>query len=139
MSHRMIFVNLPITDQERTRRFYTDLGYTFNETFCDGNALCLEVGPNIYAMLLTREFFSTFHDKPVADPREVSGVLLAVDAPSREAVDEQVTRAIAAGATEVRTEDHGFMYGRSFDDPDGHTWEVTWMDPQAVQDGPPRS
>lgn len=139
MNHRMIFVNLPIADQERTRRFYAELGYTFNEKFCDGNALCLEVGPNIYAMLLTREFFETFHDKPVADATKVTGVLLAVDAPSREAVDQQVERAVAAGATEVRTEDHGFMYGRSFDDPDGHTWEITWMDPAAAQDGPPRS
>lgn len=139
MSHKMIFVNLPITDQQRTRKFYTDLGYTFNENFCDGNALCLEVGPNIYAMLLAREFFDGFHDKETADPRQTCGVLLAVDAPSREAVDEQVSRAVAAGAREGRTEDHGFMYGRSFDDPDGHTWEITWMDPQAAQDGPPQS
>lgn len=139
MRHNMLFVNLPIESQERSRRFYTELGYSFNESFCDGNALCLEIGPNIYAMLLTREFFGTFHDKTVADPRQSCGVLLAVDAPSREAVDEQVARAVEAGATEVRTEDHGFMYGRSFDDPDGHTWEITWMDPQAAQDGPPQS
>lgn len=135
----MIFVNLPITDQERTRRFYSELGYTFNDKFCDGNALCLEVGPNIYAMLLNREFYATFHNKTVADATQVSGVLLAVDAPSREDVDRQVERAVAAGAKEVRTEDHGFMYGRSFDDPDGHTWEITWMDPAAAQDGPPQS
>lgn len=139
MNHRMIFVNLPIADSERTRRFWTDLGYSFNDKFCDQNALCLEIGPNIYAMLLDRDFFGSFHDKPVADPRAACGVLLALDAPSRDEVDAQVARAVSAGATEVRTEDHGFMYGRSFDDPDGHTWEITWMDPQAAQDGPPAS
>lgn len=136
MRHQMIFVNLPVSDLDRTRRFYTDLGYGFNEKFCDGNALCLEVGPNIFAMLLRTDFYAGFHGKQTADATKVSGCLLAVDAPSREAVDEHVQKALSLGATEGRTEDHGFMYGRSFDDPDGHTWEAVWMEPQAAEVGP---
>ncbi len=136
--HDMIFVNLPVIDLDRTRRFYTELGYTFNEKFCDGKALCLEVGPNIYAMLLQRDFFGTFHHLPTGDPATTTQVLLAVSARSREEVDALVDRAIAGGAAAGRTEDHGFMYGRSWSDPDGIVWECIWMDPQAAQDGPPK-
>lgn len=130
--HQMIFVNLPVADLARTRDFYTQLGYGFDDSFCDGNALCLEVGPNIFAMLLQREFYAGFHTKQVVDATVASGCLLAVSAGSRVEVDSHVDRAIAAGGAEVRTEDLGYMYGRSFDDPDGNTWEVIWMDPRAV-------
>ncbi|XVX18912.1 VOC family protein [Actinomycetota bacterium] len=135
-THQMIFVNLPVADLDRSREFFTTLGYAFNERFCDGNALSLEIGPNIHAMLLRRDFYDTFHGKETADATAVSGCLLALDAPSRDGVDKLVDAAVAAGATEGRTQDHGFMYGRSYDDLDGHTWEVIWMDPQAAEVGP---
>ena len=124
--HQLIFVNLPVADLARSRAFFTELGYTFNEDFCDGSALCLELGPTLHAMLLQTDFFASFHDRPVA-PAGVVEALLCLSAPTRESVDLLVERAVAAGGTAVRTEDHGVMYGRSYADPDGHIWEIMWM------------
>lgn len=137
--HQMIFVNLPVADLGASRRFFTDLGYGFNEKFCDGNALCLVLGETAFAMLLRRDFFATFTSKAVADGHATAETLLALSADSRATVDAIVDRAVAAGGTEGKTEDHGFMYGRSYGDLDGHVWEIIWMDPQAAQDGPPAS
>ncbi|MBD2760506.1 glyoxalase [Yimella sp. cx-573] len=134
--HRMIFVNLPVADLDRSRAFFTGLGYSFNEKFCDGNALALGLGENIFAMLLQTDFYATFHDKQTIDAREGSECLLCVSADSREQVDSLVDSAVAAGGREGRTQDHGFMYGRSYDDLDGHTWEIMWMDQQAADMGP---
>ncbi|MGC5025177.1 VOC family protein [Tsukamurella sp. DT100] len=133
--HKMIFVNLPIADVQRSRDFFTAVGYTINEQFSDENAISVELGENIVAMLLKNDFFGTFHEATTAAPG-VKETLIALSAESREEVDEVVNRAVAAGGTEGRSEDHGFMYGRSFDDPDGHTWEIMWMDPAAAAGGP---
>ncbi|WP_132992964.1 VOC family protein [Gordonia zhaorongruii] len=135
--HQMIFVNLPVADLERSRTFFTSMGYTFDDRFCDGNALSLVLGESIIAMLLQRDFYQTFvPEKQVADAKTTSGALLALSADSRDEVDELKDKAVAAGATLGRTEDHGFMYGCSFDDLDGHTWEIMWMDQAAVEVGP---
>ncbi|CAM3216070.1 VOC family protein [Tsukamurella hominis] len=133
--HKMIFVNLPIADIQRSRDFFTAVGYTINEQFSDENAVAVELGENIAAMLLKTDFFGTFHESTTAAPG-VKETLIALSAESREEVDEIVGRAVAAGGTEGRSEDHGFMYGRSFDDPDGHGWEIMWMDPAAAAGGP---
>lgn len=133
--HQLIFVNLPVADLSRSRAFFTQLGYPFDENFCDGDALCLRLGPTLYAMLLRREFFDGFHDRTTAAPGDV-GTLLCLSAGSREEVDALVDRALLAGGADVRTEDHGVMYGRSYSDLDGHVWEAMWMDPDAVTGGP---
>lgn len=132
--HQMIFVNLPVADLARSRAFFTALGYRFNEQFCDPErALCLALGDNIYAMLLKPEFFATFTPNGVSTGGNEA--LLAVSADSREQVDRLADAAIAAGGTEVRREDQGFMYGRSYADPDGHVWELMWMDPTVAAAG----
>lgn len=133
--HKMIFVNLPIADIQRSRDFFTAVGYTINEQFSDENAVAVELGENIAAMLLKTDFFGTFHEATTAAPG-VKETLIALSAESREEVDEVVNRAVAAGGKEGRSEDHGFMYGRAFDDPDGHGWEIMWMDPAAAAGGP---
>jgi hypothetical protein len=128
--HKMIFVNLPVADLGASRRFFTELGYSFHEDFCDDKALCLVLGDRLHAMLLRRDFFQTFTPREVADAKSRSEVLIGLDAASRGAVDELVDRAVALGGSEVREpQEHGdFMYGRSFADPDGHIWEILWMD-----------
>ncbi len=134
--HQLIFVSLPVADLARSRAFFTQLGYPFNEDFCDGDALCLRLGPRIHAMLLRADFFAGFHDRPAAPAGSVE-TLLCLSAESRESVDALVDRAVLAGGADVRREDHGFMYGRSYSDLDGHVWEVMWTDPHAAGGGPP--
>ena len=134
MTNQMIFVNLPVADLERAKRFWTALGYGFNPQFTDENAACLVFSDTIFAMLLRNEFFTTFTGKQVADATKSTEVLLGLSADSREAVDSLVDKAVAAGARESRDAiDHGFMYQRSFEDPDGHDWEIIWMDPAQVR------
>ena len=134
--HTMIFVNLPVADIERSRKFFTDLGYTFNEKFCDGRALALVLGESKVAMLTQTDFFGSFHPVETADASKMKECVICLSADSRDAVDVLVDRAIAAGGTAGDTEDHGFMYGRSYDDPDGHSWQIFWMDPAAAAVGP---
>lgn len=128
-----IFVNLPVADLPRSVQFFEELGYAFDPRFTDENATCMIVGENIYAMLLLEKFFATLTDKPIADARLATEALVALQLESREAVDEMVRTARAAGAREFRpAQDHGFMYERSFEDLDGHVWEYFWMDAQAA-------
>ncbi|KUN01656.1 glyoxalase [Streptomyces yokosukanensis] len=134
MYQQMIFVNLPVNDLDASKRFFTDLGYTINPQFSDENAASVVISDTIVAMLLTKPFYATFTKKEIADATTTSEVLVCLSAESREKVDELVDRAIAAGGKPSgQTQDHGFMYGRGFDDLDGHSWEVMWMDPTAVQ------
>lgn len=130
----MIFVNLPVKDLQRSMKFFSQLGYTFNQQFTDEKAACLVISETIYAMLLTEPFFQSFlPGKEISDTAKAKEVLVCLSADSREAVNELVDKALAAGATQFRNpEDHGFMYGRSFEDLDGHVWEVMWMDPAAI-------
>ncbi|MGJ5753043.1 hypothetical protein FB563_1162 [Streptomyces puniciscabiei] len=134
MYQQMIFVNLPVNDLDASKKFFTELGYTINPQFSDEKAASVVISDTIVAMLLTKPFYATFTKKEIADATKTSEVLVALSAESREKVDELVDKALASGATPSgETQDHGFMYGRAFDDLDGHTWEVIWMDPAAVQ------
>lgn len=125
---RQIFVNLPVHDLPSTRSFFAALGFGFNEQYSDENAACLVIDDNIFAMLLTVPFFQSFTPKPVADATQVTEVLIALSAESREAVDAMVAMAVAHGGGEARAaQDLGFMYSRAFADIDGHIWEIVWM------------
>jgi predicted lactoylglutathione lyase len=131
---KMIFVNLPVSDLERATAFYEAVGAGKNEQFCDGTASCMVFSETIYAMLLTHDKFRQFTPKKIADAKQTSEVLICLSADSRDGVDDMVRRAGAAGGTvdPCPVQDHGFMYGRSFEDPDGHIWEVMWMDVEAA-------
>ncbi|MEV0641406.1 VOC family protein [Streptomyces sp. NPDC050619] len=131
---QMIFVNLAVNDLDASKKFFTELGYSINPQFSDENAASVVISDTIVAMLLTKPFYSTFTKKEIADAAKTSEVMIALSAESREKVDELVEKALAAGGSPAgETQDHGFMYGRAFDDLDGHTWEVIWMDPAAVE------
>jgi predicted lactoylglutathione lyase len=130
---RKLFVNIPVSDLQRSIEFFEALGFNFNTQFTDATATCLLVGEDAYFMLLTREKFKEFSKRPLPDPRGETGALFAISVESREAVNAMVNKAIAAGGSyAVDPQDHGFMYGWSFYDPDGHHWEVFWMDPTTV-------
>lgn len=135
---KLMFVNLPVTDLERAKAFYTALGFTINPQFTDHNAACVVVedGHN-YFMILTREFFQTFTDKPLGDPTATVSATTAIFLDSREAVDAVVADGLAAGGSEDRpAADYGFMYQRQLTDPDGNLLEFGWMDPVAAEKGP---
>jgi len=134
---KMIFVNLPVTDLERSTAFYEAVGGTRNPQFSDETATRIVFSETIHAMLLTHDKYSQFTSKPIADAHATSQVLICVSADSREAVDETVASAVGAGgrADPGVKQDYGFMYGRSFEDPDGHHWEVMWMDMSQVPEG----
>lgn len=130
--HNMILVNLPVADVERSRKFFTDLGYAFSEKFCDARTLALVLGTNQFAMMAQREFFDSLHPAETADAFKVKECVLCLSVDSREAVDALVDRAIAAGGTAGDTEDEEFMYGRSYNDLDGHSWQIFWMAPEVA-------
>ncbi|GCB45688.1 VOC family protein [Streptomyces sp. NL15-2K] len=131
---QMIFVNLAVNDLDASKKFFTELGYTINAQFSDENTASVVISDTIVAMVHTKERYAEFTKKELVDAKKSSEVLLALSAESREKVDELVEKALAAGGSLAgETQDHGFMYGRSFDDPDGHTWEVVWMDASAVE------
>ncbi|MFJ2414417.1 VOC family protein [Streptomyces brevispora] len=131
---QMIFVNLPVKDLETTKGFFGKLGFSFNPQFSDENTACLVISDTIFAMLITEPRFKDFTKKEIAAASKSTEVLLALSAESREKVDELADAALAAGGSPANeTQDLGFMYGRSFQDPDHHIWEVVWMDPSAVE------
>jgi len=134
---RLLFLNLPVTDLPASREFFAELGFEFNEKFCDDGAVCLIVSDQAYVMLLQRDRFAEFVTKPVADATEATALTVAISADDREAVDAFAEAALAAGASAAKDpQDYGFMYQQSFHDLDGHLWEVAWMDPVAVEKGP---
>lgn len=125
----LIFVNLMVSDLPRAKAFFTALGYSFDPQYTDDNAACLVISDTIYAMLLVPSFFATFTPKPMADPGRSTEVIVSLGVESRARVDELCTTAFAHGGRAFKeAEDHGFMYGWGFEDPDGHLWEVIWMD-----------
>ncbi|MGO4790706.1 VOC family protein [Paenibacillus sp. 2KB_20] len=129
-----IFVNLPVKDLEKTKDFFSKIGFDFNAQFTDKNAACLVIGDNIFAMLLTEDYFKTFTKKDLSNAANTTEVILALSAESREQVDEIVNAALSAGGSPSNDPvDHGFMYGWSFQDPDGHLWEVMYMDQSQVE------
>jgi predicted lactoylglutathione lyase len=128
-----IFVNLPVKDLEKSKAFFANLGFSFNPKFSDHKAACMIVSDSAFVMLLTQDFFKTFTSKPVADANQATEVLTCLSADSKAKVNELVDKAIAAGGTEAReSQDYGFMFNRAFHDPDGHIWEIVWMDPNAA-------
>ena len=134
---KMIFVNLPVTDIKRSTAFYESVGAVKNDKFCDGSTSCMVFSDTIFAMIMTHDKFRQFTPKAVADARTTSEVLICLSADSREDVDAIVEKAAAAGGTldPGPKQDFGFMYGRSFEDPDGHIWEIMWMDVAAATAG----
>ena len=134
---RMIFVNLPVADLGRSRAFLEALGATNEPKFTDETAACMQLSDSIFVMLLTHDKFRQFTPRPIADAKAGSEVLLCLSADSRESVDTAVSRAEAAGgkADPAPKQDYGVMYGRSVADPDGHIWEIMWMDPAAAEQG----
>ncbi|MEV7386776.1 MULTISPECIES: VOC family protein [unclassified Streptomyces] len=134
MYQQMIFVNLATDDVAASRKFFTELGYSINPQFSNDDCSCVVISDTIIAMLLSKQRYADFTKKEIADSRKTSEVLICLSAESREKVDELVEKAVAAGGTaNDDVQDQGFMYGRSFEDLDGHSWEVVWMDPAAVQ------
>ena len=131
-----IFVNLPVKDLQRSVAFFTALGYDFDLNFTNENATCMIVGENIFVMLLVEPFFQTFTKKEICDARKSTEVLVCLSCESRAKVDELVAKAVAAGGTIPReAQDHGFMYGHTFEDLDGHIWELVYMAPAAEAPG----
>jgi predicted lactoylglutathione lyase len=131
---KMIFVNLPVTELERSIAFYEAIGGTRNPQFSDETAACIVLSETIHVMLLTHDKYRQFTSKPIADAHASSQVLLCISSDGRDSVDATVDKAAGAGgrADPGPKQDYGFMYGRSFEDPDGHHWEVMWMDMSQV-------
>jgi predicted lactoylglutathione lyase len=135
---RLIFVNVPTKDLEASKAFFGELGFAFDEKFTDESCACMIVSEQAYVMLLAESRFADFTSKPVADANASTEAILCVSAESRDAVDAFADTALGAGGSPAgEPMDHGFMYGRSFHDLDGHLWEVMWMSPEAVEQGPP--
>jgi predicted lactoylglutathione lyase len=133
-----MFVNLPVTDLERAKAFYTAVGLTPNPAMSDHNGICLVVEEDhSYVMVLTREYFQTFSDLPIGDPAVNPSVSTAIFLDSRDAVDTAVTDGLAAGGKEPHpATDYGFMYQRQLNDPDGNILELGWFDPAAAGQAP---
>ena len=134
MPSRKLFVNLAVDDLDRSVAFFTGLGFEFDACFTDSTATCMLVGEDAYFMLLVKDRFADFTSNALCDPRTHTEGIFALTAESRQAVDELADRALATGGSPAADpQDHGFMYGRSFRDPDGHHFEVFWMDMDAVE------
>lgn len=130
---QMIFVNIPVTDVARSRKFYETLGYKINEQFSDLTAACVVVSDAIYLMVLNHEKFASFATKPLANPANSTAVMIALSQDSRAAVDAITEAALKAGGSEPKpAQDMGFMYSRTFHDPDGNVFEPMWMDPATI-------
>lgn len=133
MENRMntkIFVNLPVKNLDKSVEFFTRLGFSFNPQFTDDTATCMIVSDDIFVMLLTEAKFKSFTPKQICDTGKYTEVLVCLSAESREKVDDMVRKAVAAGgSTYNEPQDHGFMYGHGFQDPDGHLWELVYMVP----------
>jgi predicted lactoylglutathione lyase len=131
-----IFVNLPVKDLNKTIEFFTKLGFKFNPQFTDKNATCMIVGEDIFVMLLVEKFFQTFTKKQICDTSKNTEVIVALSVEGREKVDKMINKAIESGGMESREpQDNGWMYGRSFEDINGHLWEIIYMDERAIKNG----
>ena len=124
-----IFINLPVKDLERSKNFFNGLGYSFNPQFTDEKAACMVINEHIYVMMLVESYFKTFTKKQIGDAHKTTEVLLALDADSREEVQQTIAKATELGGSiYAEPQDHGWMYQHSFADPDGHQWEIVYMD-----------
>jgi hypothetical protein len=132
-TNRKLFVNLAVEKLDRSIEFFEKLGFEFEEAFTDAMATCMLIGEDAYAMLLVKSRFAEFDNKQMCDPSTHAETILGISSDSRESVDELVDTALGAGGRSAgEPQDHGFMYSRSFHDPDGHHWEVMWMDPAVI-------
>ena len=132
---KQIFVNLPVKDLGKTIEFFKKLGFEFNPQFTDEKATCMVVNENIFVMLLVEKFFKTFTQKEICDTSKNTEVIIALSTENREKVDQMLENVIKAGGKESRKpQDHGWMYGRSFEDLDGHIWEIIYMDEKALKE-----
>jgi uncharacterized protein len=130
---RQIYVNLPVENLSRSMEFFKALGFSFNPQFTNEKGAGMQIEENIFAMLLTKEFFATFTNREVCDATKATEVLICLSCESRQQVDEMVAKAVASGGSVPRVaKDHGFMYEHAFADPDGHIWEVMYMAPGAT-------
>ena len=130
---KQIFVNLPVKDLNKSIEFFTKVGFSFNPQFTDENATCMVMGENIFAMLLTEQYFATFISKEISDAKKVSEVITALSLGSREEVDSIMDKAFKAGGKQYKEPiDYGWMYNRNFEDLDGHQWEFFYMDMDAM-------
>jgi uncharacterized protein len=134
---QMIFLNLPVSDLAASRRFLEALGATNEPKFTDETAACMVFSDSIFVMLLTHDKYRQFTPLPIGDPKASSSALICLSRTSREHVDQSIDAATAAGGTADPSpaQDHGVMYGRSVLDPDGHHYELMWMDPAAAEQG----
>jgi predicted lactoylglutathione lyase len=135
---KMIFINLPVTDLERSKKFYEAIGARNEPKFTNDAAAMMVLSDAIHVMLLKHDFYSTFTSKPIADANRSSQVLLCLSADSVDEVDATIEKASGAGGTAdpgPKQDMGGMMYGRSFEDPDGHHWEIMWMDSKAAEQG----
>jgi predicted lactoylglutathione lyase len=129
---RKVFINVAVKDLKRSMDFFSSLGFTFNPKFTDENAACMVISSEAFVMLLTEPFFKGFTKREPANTATHTEALIALSCESRAEVDALVKKALGAGGTPAMApQDHGFMYAWSFYDPDGHHWEVVWMDPAA--------
>ncbi|WP_426452883.1 VOC family protein [Paenibacillus sp. S-38] len=136
LTANMIFVNLPVRDLKQSRAFFEAVGFAFNDQYSDDTAACLVISEQIFAMLLTHEKYASFSTKEICDTARSGEVILALTAESRAQVDEIVDKVRQAGGKPAKEPlDYGFMYSWSFEDVDGHQWEVFFMDPNAAQQG----
>lgn len=134
---RMIFPNLAVEDLDRSVAFFTGLGFTFDGRFTDDTATAMIVNEQATVMLLTKSKFAEFTTRELADPTKQTGTIIALSAESREDVDAFADKALATGGSPAKEPmELGFMYARSFHDPDGHHWEIVWMDPAALEQSP---
>ena len=138
MTPRKIFVNLAVEDLGRSVDFFTQLGFSFDPRFTDETATSMVVSEEAYVMLLVESRFRDFTKKELVDSKTHTEAILSLSAESREEVDELVAKALGAGGSPANEpmDQAGFMYGHSFYDPDGHLWEIVWMDPDAQDGGP---
>ncbi|CAB3800365.1 VOC family protein [Paraburkholderia fynbosensis] len=133
--HKQIYVNLAVDDLERSKAFFSTIGFSFEPQFTNEQAACLILGDNIYAMLLVKDLFKSFTRKSLCNPKESTEALVGLSCESRGEVDALVAKALAGGTVPRAPQDYGFMYGHGFEDIDGHIWELIYMDPNAQAAG----
>ena len=136
MKPRKLFVNLAVQDLDRSVEFFERLGFEFDPRFTDATATCMLIGEDTYAMLVVTDRFRDFTQKEIADTTTSNEAILALSADSRSEVDELAEKAASGGGRAAPGDDQGFMYSRGFEDPDGHHWDVFWMDPKALEESP---
>jgi predicted lactoylglutathione lyase len=127
-----IFVNLPVKNLGRSMQFFTSVGFSFNPQFTGETSACMVISESIFVMLEEASRFKEYTQKPISDATRSTEMILALDAESRSEVDATVERAVNAGGLATNKRDHGFMYASGFQDPDGHLWELLWMDMSAM-------